>query len=134
MDERLETQLPGTTSAAAQARSFLRSALATWALDGFGEVTELLASELVTNSVVHVGGPLTLRVCATPERIRVEVDDRDATEPYVIAVGDESEHGRGVVIVDELASRWGSEHRVGGGKTVWFEIDLTTPAEDSRPT
>ena len=30
--------------------------------------------------------------------------------------------GRGLVIVNGLASAWGVERTTGGGKTVWFEL------------
>jgi hypothetical protein len=36
------------------------------------------------------------------------------------------EHGRGVLLVDALATRWGVDQRA-GGKTVWFELDLDAP-------
>jgi hypothetical protein len=45
----------------------------TWALDGLGELTELLTSELVTNVVHHVGLPMTLRISGQASTIRVEV-------------------------------------------------------------
>jgi hypothetical protein len=35
------------------------------------------------------------------------------------------EHGRGVLLIDELANAWGVEPRA-DGKTVWFEIDVST--------
>src|SRR6476660_4071120 len=47
----VETQLPSLATSPGSARAFLRSALETWKLDGFGEVTELLTNELVGNVV-----------------------------------------------------------------------------------
>src|SRR5690349_10515264 len=44
---RVEADFPAVATSAANARSFLREALATWRLDGVGEITELLADELV---------------------------------------------------------------------------------------
>ena len=64
--EAVETQLPSSVSSPQLARAFLRSTLETWKLDGFGEVTELLATELVANVVTHVGAPMTLRVQRGP--------------------------------------------------------------------
>jgi anti-sigma regulatory factor (Ser/Thr protein kinase) len=98
--------------------------------DGFGEVTELLACELVTNAVVHTGGPVTLRVHGDPGLIRVEVADQGDTEPVMFDVDDEAELGRGIFIINELATRWGSEPADDGGKTVWFELDTTTATDE----
>jgi|1186.fasta_scaffold75722_2 anti-sigma regulatory factor (Ser/Thr protein kinase) len=131
--EELETRLPASIIAAAEARGFLRAALETWALDGLGEVTELLATELVTNAVVHVGTPLTLRVQSRDGLIRVEVDDDASAGPVVRHVDTRIEHGRGAYIVDQLATRWGTEPRE-GGKTVWFEIDVVTATEEVHGT
>src|SRR5438552_15282079 len=46
-----ETELPALNTSPGMARAFLREALKTWNLDGLGEVTEVLTTELVTNVV-----------------------------------------------------------------------------------
>jgi anti-sigma regulatory factor (Ser/Thr protein kinase) len=109
--------------AASEARAFLRTALPTWAQDGLGEITELLASELVTNAVMHGEAPITLSVDAH-DAIRIEVTDQSSTEPILLSPGEVLDHGRGIFIVDRLATRWGSEPSDSGGKTVWFELDV----------
>jgi hypothetical protein len=38
--------------------------------------------------------------------------------------------GRGVLLIDALASQWGIEQHAEGGKTVWFEIDVTTATDE----
>ncbi len=107
------------------ARAFLRTALGTWKLDGFGGVTELLVSELVANVVTHVGSPMTLRVHRTPSTMRVEIDDPSTEAPVVRHPDQTDEHGRGVLLVDQLANAWGVEPR-DDGKTVWFELDVSS--------
>ena len=129
MNEQIETQLPATRLAAAEARGFLRATLQTWQLDGWGDLTELLASELVSNVVAHVGTPMTLRIGTDKGVIRVEVSDRGDTDPEMLRVDTETEHGRGLFIVNELATRWGSD-RDADGKTVWFELDVATATEE----
>jgi anti-sigma regulatory factor (Ser/Thr protein kinase) len=125
----VETQFPATADAPQSARAFLRAALQTWQLDGFGQVTELLTDELVANVVRHVGSPLTLRATTEGATLRIEVDD-PSTEPPVLRHPDVHEdRGRGILLVDALATQWGSEIH-SDGKTVWFEIDVSTATEE----
>ena len=123
--ESVETQLPSSMSSPQLARAFLRATLETWKLDGFGQLTELLATELVANVVTHVGAPMTLRVHRGPSTMRVEIDDPSPAVPVVRHPGDSDEHGRGVLLIDRLANSWGVEPR-DDGKTVWFELDVST--------
>nr|WP_285515749.1 hypothetical protein [Streptomyces sp. NBRC 14336] len=54
--------------------------------------------------------------------VRVEVADGCAEVPCVegrLAV--DSESGRGLVLLSEVADKWGVDRRSGGGKSVWFE-------------
>lgn len=120
--ERVETQFPSTETASRSARSFLRGALETWALDGLGEVTELLTSEVVSNVVRHVGSAVVLRAIRDDDWIRVEVDDTSDALPVIEHPRPLDLGGRGMVLVDTLADRWGADLHP-GGKTVWFEID-----------
>jgi|KBSSwiStaDraftv2_1062776.scaffolds.fasta_scaffold2414556_1 anti-sigma regulatory factor (Ser/Thr protein kinase) len=125
----VETQFPATAEAPQSARAFLRAALQTWQLDGFGQVTELLTDELVANVVRHVGSPLTLRATTEGATLRIEVDD-PSTEPPVLRHPDVHEdRGRGILLVDALATQWGAEIH-SDGKTVWFEIDVSTATEE----
>jgi hypothetical protein len=112
-----------------QARAFLRGALQTWKLDGFGQVTELLTDELVSNVVRHVGTPMTVRALCRPERIRVEVEDPNPEAPRLRHPSAETMDGRGIMLVDALAAAWGTDVR-SDGKTVWFEIDVSTAGEE----
>jgi len=126
---RVETDLPGVVTAPLEARGFLRAALQTWNLDGFGQVTELLTDELVSNVVRHVGADMRLRAIRHPGTIRVEVDDPSATAPTVRHPGPNDPWGRGLLLVDALSDRWGTDLRT-DGKTVWFELDVETATEE----
>ena len=94
--------------------------------DDLGEVLELVTAELVANVVRHVGSAMQLRVVRRPESIRIELDDASPRVPVRQEPDPEAERGRGMVIVESLATAWGVEPR-DGGKTVWFELafDLT---------
>lgn len=91
----------------------------------------LLTSELVTNALTHSasgfsGGKFEVVVLLSPHGARVEVRDLGGPElprpmhrdPYDVA-----ENGRGLDLVEMLASRWGTLPREGGlGRSVWFEL------------
>jgi anti-sigma regulatory factor (Ser/Thr protein kinase) len=130
-NETVETQFPSLATSASSARAFLRAALETWRLDGFGDVTELLTDELVGNVVRHVGSPMTLRLVRHPDFIRVEVDDPSTNPPRLLHPDEETTRGRGIMLVNELASEWGIEIRP-SGKTVWFEIDIRPTTDEAR--
>ena len=84
---------------------------------------ELLVSELVTNAVLHASSAARLDVHVSRTSIRVEVFDEDARLPEPKDADDRATGGRGLLLVDRIASRWGSESKQ-GGKVVWFEMDL----------
>jgi anti-sigma regulatory factor (Ser/Thr protein kinase) len=104
------------------------------------DVVLLLASELVTNSVLHSGsavpgGVVTVTVAVGDEVIRVEVTDRCGGSvpvlPAAAPADDAVEGSRGLWLVDALSARWGYE-RDGGLATTWFELcDLLQPMQHS---
>lgn len=93
------------------------------------EDLRVMVSELVTNSVVHSGlergEPISLLVKVLPERVRVEVADPGRRFPD-ISKRPRDHHGRGLMIVDQLAERWGTER--GSQTKVWAEIPLRPKA------
>ena len=119
-----ETKLPCTVSSPHVARVFVGRVLHAWHLDRLCEVSKLLATELVANVVTHVGGPMTLRAVRDGLRVRVEIDDPSPVRPVVRRPAFSEEHGRGMLLVDQLAEAWGVDWRP-DGKTVWFELDAT---------
>ena len=87
----------------------------------------LLASELVTNSVVHgPPHPSTVGLLISVERtvLRVEVSDGS---PHAATPKTRSEGGGlGLTFLAEMASRWGAG-RDNGINVTWFELDLPLP-------
>jgi anti-sigma regulatory factor (Ser/Thr protein kinase) len=109
-----------TTPAAA--RRFVRTALESVEADPrIIETAELLTTELVTNAIVHVGSKSQLFLRVARGIVRVEVTDPDAHLPSMVAPNVDDVSGRGLVIVNGLASAWGVD-RTDTGKTVWFEL------------
>ena len=116
-------ELENDVSAARRAREFLRDALQIWCLQGVSDIAELLTGELVANVVLHVGAPMELRAIRHQASLRIEVADPSPTPPVVRHPDPADDHGRGILLVDSLASAWGVVTRP-GGKTVWFELGL----------
>lgn len=111
-----------TTPAAA--RRFVRAALESVEADPVVvETAELLTDELVTNAVVHANSKGYLFIRAAKGVVRVEVSDPDDHLPSMAVPDADALGGRGLVIVNGLASAWGVERAAdGSGKTVWFEL------------
>lgn len=94
----------------------------------------LLTSELVANAVVHGVPPLELTAFAVDGGVRVEVADAGEAALVVRAPDLDGVGGRGLYLVDALATRWGSIERE-PGKVVWFELDVSArPAPEPVPS
>lgn len=89
------------------------------------ETVTLLVSELATNCVRHAQGRFELTVRQTPGEIRVEAMDKAGGEPVRRYPAPTEPTGRGLQIIDMLASDWGFEQFGDHGKTVWFTIQLS---------
>ncbi|MEV5600071.1 ATP-binding protein [Streptomyces sp. NPDC052299] len=91
-----------------------------------GEVA-LLVSELATNALIHGslrGRLFRVHLTVTGGAIRIEVSDpRGERLPGLREAGQDECYGRGLVLVDAVADRWGVEPRT-VGKTVFAEIAL----------
>jgi anti-sigma regulatory factor (Ser/Thr protein kinase) len=82
-----------------------------------------MTSEIVTNALLHGSGQVTLGMDAGAVLVRVEVGDGSMRRPTHEGRGDDAESGRGMVIVDALASDWGVTDAP-PGKIVWFEVPV----------
>jgi len=86
---------------------------------------ELMVSELVTNAVQHGyhngAERVHLEVATRRDGVRVAVADHGSGfEPPTAAVAADRPGGRGLLIVDQLADRWGVA--ANGRTEVWFEM------------
>jgi hypothetical protein len=109
--------------APASARRYLQALLVERGRQDLVERALLLASELVTNAVLHGTGTVTMTARLGPV-LRVEVRDGGARPPVLRRPPPESVTGRGLQLVDRFAVRWGHV-REREGKCVWFELDHT---------
>ncbi|MFE6741465.1 ATP-binding protein [Streptomyces tubercidicus] len=110
---------------AAQARKALRHHLRTWRVNSeLANSAELLLSELVTNAVraqASADAEVGVRFVWAGGHLRLEVWDASDELPVMKDAEEDEECGRGLVLVDALASCWGVD-RDGTGKTVWAEL------------
>jgi anti-sigma regulatory factor (Ser/Thr protein kinase) len=126
----MEVPLPHVRRAPREARDHLEVFLdARGVNDDVKQHALVIASELVTNAVVHASEPIMLQVGVRDGALRVEVCDGDDRAAFVAPQREGREDwavmtGRGLAIVESLAKRWGvRSHR--GGKSVWAEIDAS---------
>jgi anti-sigma regulatory factor (Ser/Thr protein kinase) len=125
-----EWTFPAEANAVRDARHAVRDTLRAWGLRPADcDVTVLLVSELVTNSLRHATGPIGVRLARTPpspdeQALMVEVSDALPEPPTERTTTPEDEGGRGIQLVAGAARRWGTR-RGTTGKTVWFELSLT---------
>ncbi|MCA2204508.1 SpoIIE family protein phosphatase [Streptomyces sp. SMS_SU21] len=120
--------LPSDPAVVADARRTAQDQLSRWGLDAeLKFTTELLVSELVTNAIRHASGRVRLRLIR--ERTLVcEVLDGGASAPHLRHPRAMDEGGRGLLLVSQLAERWGTRF-VPDGKIIWAEQPLTTSPE-----
>ncbi|MFD4571568.1 ATP-binding protein [Streptomyces sp. NPDC058417] len=92
---------------------------------------ELLSTELITNAVRHTESACAVAVRWTGVRVRVEVTDVSPARPLPRHGSPEAEGGRGLRLVEALATAWGSAPK-STGKVVWFEVG--PPDDTARST
>jgi anti-sigma regulatory factor (Ser/Thr protein kinase) len=107
------------------ARSFVRDTLGEADPDE-QDTALLLASELVTNAILHARTPVELGIVVDGDTALVCVADRLAGGGPLAPRGHSQVRsgGRGLALVDDLSDRWGTETHT-GGKTVWFTLSVS---------
>lgn len=117
-------QFERTAEDVADARSFVRDTLADWGQLTHVDDVVLMASELVTNAVLHGSGEVGVALALADDHVRVEVvDDGESTFPSrAAAPGPDALEGRGLAIVDALSDAWGGGRDDRGRTLVWVEV------------
>ncbi|MFI2241185.1 ATP-binding protein [Streptomyces chrestomyceticus] len=123
---------PRDPEAAADARRLVRVALAVWGLDAETDAAALLLTELVTNALRHATRGRSIRIIVSrpsDTQVRLAVVDRDPRRvPAMRAAGPADADGRGLLLVGQLADRWGYDLMGPAlrpwGKQVWAELTV----------
>ncbi|MGW7254931.1 ATP-binding protein [Streptomyces sp. NPDC054834] len=110
-------------------RRALRAHLGALGLTELTEPAQLCVSELVTNVITHVGAstPATLTVTMNGTDLRIEIHDPDTRAmPVLLDATDDAESGRGMTLVDAVATRWGILLHP-DRKVTWCELATSLP-------
>ena len=123
--------------APAAVRSMIRPMLDEAHLVEMADDVLLLATELTTNAVLHAGTDLDVTVDVDATRVHVAVADGHRGELPVLDTTSAMRrpllsHGRGLILVDRIATRWGVVHD-NSGKSVWFDISRGDLLSDDVP-
>ena len=127
-------EFPADRTAPSRARRFVADTLRGWDVPR-AKIADavLLVSELVTNALLHARSAPSVEVTRNDDHIRCVVLDDSPMVPRRRHYASDAVTGRGIALVETLATRWGSE-RNGPGKRVWFELDTNSRDEDNVRT
>ncbi|WP_240204680.1 ATP-binding protein [Streptomyces actuosus] len=121
------------------ARRLARSVLRDWRIDESAAASVLLVvSELVTNAVQYARPPLYLRLCRETAGLQVLVGITDGGR--AVRTGDwaascaAEEHGRGMSIIDALATCYGSRSHGLGLTTHWARLAVPNAVPAPGPS
>ena len=127
-------------AAVATARWFVRDTLVSWGLaDDDIRVTDavLLASELVTNAIVHAGTRVELTCRMNTETVEISVLDRHPArmipDPPSAADRVDRPSGRGLLLPAALSSSWGVTY-ASAAKVIWFRLGPDAGSHRHAPT
>ncbi|WP_030171915.1 SpoIIE family protein phosphatase [Spirillospora albida] len=111
---------PSAAAAVADARRFVRKALADWGVEELADDAVLATSELATNAVAYAGTSFDVTCRLEDGAVRVEIRDRHPTRGIEMP-GVTATSGRGLPSIARLAASWGVSYD-GGTKGVWFRL------------
>jgi serine phosphatase RsbU (regulator of sigma subunit) len=130
-DRIVSWDLPAEPALVAEARARAARQVTEWGYEEIAFTTELLVGELVTNAIVHAQPPIQLRMILDTT-LSCEVSDTSSTAPHHRRAGRYDEDGRGLLLVAQLADRWGTR-QTRTGKTIWAQQALPGQVTSGHP-
>ncbi len=124
-DLRRQLLIEPTLGSVGVARALIRSLVGT-ATPEQAETAAVCGSELVANAVLHGEPPILLTVVSGGSQVVVAVEDGSRTPPAPRQPEPTEPGGRGTLIVERLADRWGVDF-LPGGKRVWCLLVVPPP-------
>ncbi|MBG6105850.1 ATP-binding protein [Micromonospora vinacea] len=126
---RAHLRLAADNQSPAAGRRLIAHHCRNWGMHSTADRAMVVASELISNAVMHAETEVDITVAALANVLRISVRDRTkgVPRPTVAADSDQlAEGGRGLPIINALANDWGF-FAFGDGKTVWAQIDSERP-------
>ena len=115
--------VPPAAGCLAELRRWARSWMEQHPTDGVDpDIVMLSMTELVTNSITHGSGSVEVQLNGDSDNLVLTVSDSSEQLPLRPGSSSNPETGRGIQIMESLATRWGVQPDPGGGKTVWCEF------------
>ncbi|MDI5943158.1 ATP-binding protein, partial [Micromonospora sp. DH15] len=109
---------------ARQARALVTDGCARWGIGALAEAGCIAVTEMVNNVVAHARTPMTLRLAPGDGTLHLGVRDQSRRQPrYTGVTPPHLAGGRGLLLIDTVARRWGST-LLPDGKLVWAVLDL----------
>ncbi|MDN5750377.1 MAG: SpoIIE family protein phosphatase [Pseudonocardia sp.] len=131
-------RLPPDARSPGRARRMILAALDAPVFDELLDTAVLLTSELCENAVLHAGTEFEVSLRVSDIEIEVMVSDRGAgpLEEHLAQprrrYGRAATHGRGLSMLQRLATAWGTRHEADGTHRTWFTL-LRGPAPAPPP-
>ncbi|MFJ2112414.1 ATP-binding protein [Streptomyces sp. NPDC087850] len=132
--------VPSDLTSSAASRSFVRETCARWPVpEPYEFLAVQIAAELTANAVEHGkgNGPVHISLILDADLVILTVTNSGTTATDIQAHRPEAdaESGRGLLMVDHLATDWGWYRTSTGGTAVWAELALppATEAVTDRP-
>ena len=127
---RLRLDLEPVIGAARRSRELVTEACLRWDCPDLAGPACIVLTEMVNNVVAHARTPMTVLLGRRGDDLSVAVRDHSATIPrFTGPVAPTSYGGRGLLLIDSVASRWGNL-KLDDGKVVWALLadDFPEPA------
>jgi anti-sigma regulatory factor (Ser/Thr protein kinase) len=119
-----QVRLPAEPATASEARDHVRAVLAAWDVPVDADIAVLLASDTVTNAILHqVDGTITLVLTGSPGQLRVDVYGTPVHLPPYGPLPYEVANGHGLALVRTLADQWGW-YVTPMGRAVYFTLEF----------
>ncbi|MDI3422520.1 SpoIIE family protein phosphatase/ATP-binding protein [Streptomyces luteolus] len=121
--------VPDDPAAVPRVRADVTRRLEVWGFPESVFTTELIASELVTNAIRYGIPPIRLRLLHDTSTLVCEVADASSTAPHLRRAATTDEGGRGLFLVAQCGTRWGTRYTA-RGKVIWAEQSLHEPTAE----
>jgi len=134
-DRHLNIELEPVIGAARRARELVTEACGRWELPELAGPACIVVTEMVNNVVVHAKTPMIVLLARQGDSMTVAVRDSSSAEPrFGGPVAPTAYGGRGLLLIDSMARRWGNLALV-DGKVVWalLEDDEKSPEAARTP-